>query len=230
MCPVWVWTCPGRPNSLTTTVDAGLAGVGPGRQSMWRGGWMEHRIKRPRRAAGLAVVLIVTAGCAHGSGGVPDGVADDGHSAPGVRTGAPADPGTAKPSSSGRGGTASERQDGGGSAAGGAAAGGGQGAPTGEAPSYGGDPVPPVMSPPVDQGVPPAGGGVDPSGGGDGGGSDVGGGTAGGGGGQGDGTCPPSGESPSPSDSPDVTRSATPSDSPAPDPSPEETCPSPSGT
>ncbi|MFI0904791.1 hypothetical protein ACH4TE_14795 [Streptomyces sioyaensis] len=195
---------------------------------------MGHRIKRPRRAAALAVALIATAGCAHGSGGVPDGGAGGGHPAPGVGTQAPAKPGAAKPSPSGHGGSASERQEGGGSAVGGAAAGGAQGAPTGEASSYGGDPVPPVKSPPAEQSVPPVhGGGVDPTGGGDGGVGDVGGDTAGGqtagGGEQGDETCPPSGESPSPSDSPAATASILP-DSPGLDPSPEGTCPSPSGT
>ncbi|PJJ01588.1 hypothetical protein BX264_1898 [Streptomyces sp. 2333.5] len=196
---------------------------------------MGHHIKRPRRIAALAVALITTAGCAHGSGGVPDGGADGGHPAPGVVTEAPSEPGAAKPSSAGHGGSASERQEGGGTAVGGAAAGGAQGAPTGEASGYGGDPVPPVKSPPVDQSVPPVhGGGVDPSGGGDGGGGDVGGSDVGGqtigGGEQGGGTCPPSGESPSPSDSPEATSSALPSDSPSSDPSPAETCPSPSGT
>ncbi|TXC98780.1 hypothetical protein [Streptomyces sp. ISID311] len=191
---------------------------------------MGDHIKRPRRIAALAVALIATAGCAHGSGGVPDGGADGGHPAPGVVTEAPAEPGASKPSPSGHGGSASERQEGGGAAAGGA-----QGAPTGAAPSYGGDPVPPVKSPPVDQSVPPVhGGGVDPSGGGDGGGSDVGGTDVGGqttgGGEQSGGACPPSEESPSPSDSPEATGSAFPSDSPSSDPSPAETCPSPSGT
>lgn len=183
---------------------------------------------------GTAIVaaMIAAVGCTHAA---PSGTGE----APAYRqrdtssnASTPTEPGLAKPAPSVRGpvepapsGRASVEPS-----VPGSTGPGGQGDPSGDSPSYGGDPINPVTPPPVDHSAPPAdGGGLDPSGG-----------TDGGNGHEPTEPAPgndeaPTGETcPGPEEplppSPGPAGSTTPSFPPDTSPPPHETCPHPSST